>query len=82
MAVKGSVPTPEVIVPHLVVRDAAEAVDFYTRAFSAEVLYRSPLSERSWRAYPHQNMELAHSGLNGRTCAAERKSRGSATCFP
>jgi len=42
MAVKGSVPTPGVIVPHLVVRDAAEAVDFYTRAFSAEVLYRSP----------------------------------------
>ncbi len=42
MAVKGSVPTPGVIVPHLVVRDAAEAVAFYTRAFSAEVLYRSP----------------------------------------
>ena len=42
MAVKGSVPTPGVIIPHLVVRDAAEAVDFYTRAFSAEVLYRSP----------------------------------------
>lgn len=42
MAVKGSVPSPGVIVPHLVVRDAAEAVAFYTRAFSAEVLYRSP----------------------------------------
>lgn len=42
MAVKGSVPSPGVIVPHLVVRDAAEAVVFYTRAFSAEVLYRSP----------------------------------------
>lgn len=42
MAVKGSVPPVGVIVPHLVVRDAAEAVDFYTRAFSAEVLYRSP----------------------------------------
>ena len=42
MAVKGSVPLPGAIVPHLVVRDAAEAVDFYTRAFSAEVLYRSP----------------------------------------
>jgi PhnB protein len=42
MAVKGSMPLPGVIVPHLVVRDAAEAVGFYTRAFSAEVLYRSP----------------------------------------
>jgi PhnB protein len=42
MAVKGSVPSPGVIVPHLVVRNAAEAVDFYTRAFSAKVLYRSP----------------------------------------
>jgi uncharacterized glyoxalase superfamily protein PhnB len=42
MAVEGSVPTPGVIVPHLVVRDAAEAVDFYTRAFGASVLYRSP----------------------------------------
>jgi len=42
MAVEGSVPTAGVIVPHLVVRDAAEAVDFYTRAFSASVLYRSP----------------------------------------
>jgi PhnB protein len=42
MAVKGSVPAPGVIVPHLVVRDAAEALDFYVRAFSAIVLYRSP----------------------------------------
>jgi len=42
MAVKGSVPSPGVIVPHLVVSDAAEAVAFYIRAFSAEVLYRSP----------------------------------------
>ena len=42
MAVEGSVPTPGVIVPHLVVRDAAEAVGFYERAFGARVLYRSP----------------------------------------
>jgi uncharacterized glyoxalase superfamily protein PhnB len=42
MAVKGSVPAPGVIVPHLVVRDAAEAVGFYMQAFSAKVLYRSP----------------------------------------
>jgi uncharacterized glyoxalase superfamily protein PhnB len=42
MAVKGSVPTAGVIVPHLVVRDAAEALEFYTRAFDAVVLFRSP----------------------------------------
>jgi len=41
MAVSGSVPKPGVIVPHLVVRNAAEAVLFYTQAFGAEVLYRS-----------------------------------------
>ena len=42
MAIEGSVPSLGVIVPHLVVRDAAGAVSFYVRAFSAEVLYRSP----------------------------------------
>ena len=42
MAVEGSVPSLGVIVPHLVVRDAAEAVGFYARAFGAKVLYRSP----------------------------------------
>jgi PhnB protein len=42
MAIRGSVPTSGIIVPHLVVRDAAEAVSFYTKAFAAEVLYRSP----------------------------------------
>ena len=31
-----------VIVPHLVVRDTAEALAFYERAFGATVLYRSP----------------------------------------
>jgi uncharacterized glyoxalase superfamily protein PhnB len=41
MAVEGSVPTPGVIVPHLVVRDAATALEFYENAFSATVLYRS-----------------------------------------
>ncbi len=42
MAVKGCVPDNGIIVPHLVVRDTAEAIDFYRRAFAAEVLYRSP----------------------------------------
>ena len=42
MAVRGSVPQLGVIVPHLVVRDTAEALAFYERAFGATVLYRSP----------------------------------------
>jgi PhnB protein len=42
MAVEGSVPMPGIIVPHLVVRDTAEALQFYENAFSALVLYRSP----------------------------------------
>ncbi len=42
MAVEGSVPSPGVIVPHLVVHDATEAVDFYIRAFAGTALYRSP----------------------------------------
>ena len=42
MAVEGSVPEPGAIVPHLVVRDAMDAVSFYERAFGAEVLFRSP----------------------------------------
>ena len=42
MAVDGSVPAVGIIVPHLVVRDAEEALQFYEAAFSAMVLYRSP----------------------------------------
>ena len=41
MAVEGSVPANGVIVPHLVVRDAAEALAFYEKAFGATVLFRS-----------------------------------------
>ena len=42
MAIEGSVPSARVVVPHLVVRDAAAAVAFYQAAFGATVLYRSP----------------------------------------
>jgi PhnB protein len=42
VAIEGSVPNPGTIVPHLVVRNTQEAIDFYARAFFAEVLYRSP----------------------------------------
>jgi PhnB protein len=30
------------ITPHLVIRNAAQAIDFYKRAFGAEEIYRSP----------------------------------------
>ena len=42
MAVKGSEPSPGVIVPCLVVADVDEALRFYREAFGAEELYRSP----------------------------------------
>jgi len=42
MAVKGSEPTPGVIVPCLVVADVDQALRFYRDAFGAEELYRSP----------------------------------------
>lgn len=41
MAIEGSVPHVGQIVPHLVVRHAVEALEFYERAFGAELLYRS-----------------------------------------
>jgi uncharacterized glyoxalase superfamily protein PhnB len=71
MAVKGSVPTPGVIVPHLVVRDAAEAVSFYAQAFRAEVLYRSPSPTGAGRTHTPQDMGFARAGLDGGACSAK-----------
>jgi PhnB protein len=42
MAIQGSEPQFGVIVPHLVVADVDEAVQFYQLAFGAVELYRSP----------------------------------------
>jgi PhnB protein len=42
MAIRGSEPAPGLIVPHLVVIDVDDAVQFYQRAFDAKELYRSP----------------------------------------
>lgn len=55
MAVEGSVPQLGVIVPHLVVRDTAEALAFYERAFGATVLYRSS-SPSGDREHLHLNL--------------------------
>ena len=43
MAIKGAGGEVDRIAPHLIVRDAAEAVEFYKRALGAVELYRSPL---------------------------------------
>src|SRR5919204_4888380 len=43
MAIKGARPDTRQIAPHLIVRGGARAVDFYTRAFGAEQLYRSEM---------------------------------------
>jgi uncharacterized glyoxalase superfamily protein PhnB len=43
MAIKGARPANGTITPHLVVRNAKEAVEFYKRAFGAVELYSSPL---------------------------------------
>ncbi len=43
MAIKGARGELQRIAPHLVVKNAAAAMDFYTRAFGAEELYRSEL---------------------------------------
>jgi uncharacterized glyoxalase superfamily protein PhnB len=43
MAIKGARAENRTVTPHLVVRGAAEAIEFYKRAFGAVELYRSPL---------------------------------------
>jgi PhnB protein len=43
MAIKGASGDKERISPHLIVRNATEAMEFYTRALGAVELYRSPL---------------------------------------
>lgn len=43
MAIQGARPNNRQIVPYLFVRNGDEAIDFYQRAFGAEVMYRSPM---------------------------------------
>jgi PhnB protein len=43
MAIQGARPNNRQIVPYLFVRNGDEAIEFYQRAFGAEVLYRSPM---------------------------------------
>lgn len=43
MAIKGAMGEQKRITPHLVVKNAEEAMEFYKRAFGAQELYRSPL---------------------------------------
>ena len=43
MAIKGARPEDGRVTPHLMIRGGQKAVDFYTRAFGATVLYSSPM---------------------------------------
>jgi uncharacterized glyoxalase superfamily protein PhnB len=43
MAIKGGRPDTRQISPHLIVRDAARAIEFYKQAFGARELYRSAM---------------------------------------
>jgi len=43
MAIKGAQPEHLRITPHLIVKNTNAAMDFYQRAFAAEVLYLAPL---------------------------------------
>jgi PhnB protein len=43
MAIKGARPDNRQVVPYLFVRDGKKAIEFYQRAFGAQVLYQSPM---------------------------------------
>jgi len=47
MAIRGARPDERRIAPHLLVRNVGKAIDFYRRAFGAEVLYQSALPGES-----------------------------------
>jgi PhnB protein len=92
MAIEGSVPAVGAIVPHLVVSDAAAAVEFYERAFAAEVLYRSPspsghgehIHLKVWSALIQVSTEEAEyrrSKLQGPLLASPETLQGSACVF-
>src|SRR5262249_20188649 len=47
MAIKGARPNGRLVTPHLLVRNASEAIEFYKRAFGAVEIYRSALPHTS-----------------------------------
>ena len=59
MAIRGARPDERRIAAHLIVRNLERAIDFYRRAFGAEVLYRSAIGPES-RAL-HAQMKIADS---------------------
>jgi uncharacterized glyoxalase superfamily protein PhnB len=78
MAIEGSVPQNGVLVPHLVVRDAAEAVDFYGRAFGAQILFRSP-SPSGQGEHIHVKVWLRKNKMEAHLLASP-ESLGGSTC--
>jgi len=61
MAIRGARPDERRIAPHLIVRNLEKAIDFYRRAFGAEVLYRSSIPPDS--RILHAQMRVADSFL-------------------
>jgi PhnB protein len=59
MAIRGARPNDRRIVAHLIVRNLEKAIDFYRRAFGAEMLYRSAIPPES-RAL-HAQVRIADS---------------------
>jgi uncharacterized glyoxalase superfamily protein PhnB len=59
MAIRGARPDERRIAAHLLVRNLERAVDFYRRAFGAEVLYRSMVGPES--RVLHAQMRIADS---------------------
>lgn len=59
MAIRGARPNERRIAAHLIVRSLEKAIDFYRRAFGAEVLYRSAIPPES--RVLHAQMKIAES---------------------
>jgi PhnB protein len=59
MAIRGARPDERRIAAHLIVRDLEKAIDFYRRAFGAEVLYRSAIPPES--RVLHAQLKIADS---------------------
>jgi PhnB protein len=77
-----------VIVPHLVVRDSAEAVSFYMRAFAAKILYRSKspsgkgehLHLKVWASLVQVSSEDPDQNQHAANALASPETLGGSTC--
>ena len=70
MAVEGSVPAAGVIVPHLVVRDAAEALAFLRKRVFGSCALSLSLTKWGGGTHSHQGLVIAGTDFNRRTSPA------------